>query len=300
MQDVLQGVGHPGDDSELTQLASAESMYTAERPSSCVHVLATPSPDAAPPVAQAHVITEDGATPPETPVHVITPEATRAARIHDTASRGGPDIPPRSSQGLGAWLKGYGGAVCSSPLLATLALWWIAMYNPVYIFAQSYETNLFDEIDAASEWNGHVVAAASLLSAAAAATAPAVARAAARRAFAFHAGLTAAAAAALLALAAARSLLPAYVLYGAAVATMRLQLCIVQASAAAELGGGRYAQLFAVNALASLTLQSLAQVRETTPCLADTGPLWPAPGSCTPHTCGCQTSQKHSPYEAFD
>ena len=73
-------------------------------------------------------------------------------------------------------------------------------------------------------------------------------------------GATAAAAAAVAALSLARSVVVAYALYSCIMALLQLLLCTVQASSAQLLHGTEYAALFAVNSLASLLLQTSAQV----------------------------------------
>jgi Reduced folate carrier len=160
-----------------------------------------------------------------------------------------------------ASVRQYLRMLAAHPQLALLALWWAAMSGPVFAFVESYATNLFQEIDSASEWNGHAVAVSCAAMAAGAAVSTAAFPALQRRPAAFLTVSTGITAAALAALACVRTILPAYAVYVSVVALLQLQLCAVQAAAALALPSAEYGQLFAVLSLVTLVLQASAQVR---------------------------------------
>jgi Reduced folate carrier len=144
--------------------------------------------------------------------------------------------------------------------LGLLALWWVAMYCPVMIFVESYCTNLFQEVDASREYNGHVEAGASLFRAAAALLALPVRRLFRSHVAAAHAVWTAAVAAGVLIMARSTTLAAAYLLYWLVMSLLQLQLCVVQAHSAQLLPSSDYASLFSILTLFSLILQAAFQV----------------------------------------
>lgn len=150
--------------------------------------------------------------------------------------------------------------IAAEPRLQLLSLWWAAVYGPVLIFAESYITNVYQEVDASQEYNGHVDAVVALARIAGALCAPLLQPLAARRPWAAHGVWLAAAAGCVAAVAGSRSLLAAYVWYTAAVALLQLQLCVVQAESAAAVAGAEYTALFGLNQLATLLLQGAFQV----------------------------------------
>ena len=146
------------------------------------------------------------------------------------------------------------------PRLLLLALWWVAVTSPVFDFVESYGTNLFQEVDASVDANGHVIVLACAATAAAAALAPAVFATARHHPTACHAAGTAAAAALIAALSRARHLWSAYVLWVLALAALQLQACVVQADTAHALADAQRGGAFAALALLSLLVQAILQV----------------------------------------
>jgi hypothetical protein len=212
------------------------------------------------------------AKPPRPPSPHTPPSATRLSfDLERTAilSRAVHLPPPRPF----AWLASYARQLRSHPRLGMLTLWWVTMQSPTFIFLQSYATNLFEDIDPKSEWNGHVTAASSVLMAGAALAAPRLFAAIKRHPSLFHVMACSVVATGVACLGLSRTVLQAYMLYSGVMALLQLQLCIVQADVAHELESGQYGGLFAVNALLSLILQSAAQVCRSWPEVCDAVPV---------------------------
>lgn len=150
--------------------------------------------------------------------------------------------------------------IAAEPRLQLLSFWWAAVYGPVFIFAESYITNVYEQVDAGQDYNGHVDAAAALARIAGALCAPLLQPLAAKRPGVAHGAWLAGAAACIAAIAGAGSLFAVYAWYIAAVALLQLQLCVVQAESAAAVAG-EYTALFGLNQLATLLLQAAFQVR---------------------------------------
>jgi hypothetical protein len=158
------------------------------------------------------------------------------------------------------WLKRYCLQLQHYPGLLVLVVWWITMHGPVLIFIESYNTNLFLEINPDWETNGHAIAGSSAAMAAAAAAASTIFRYTSGQWFKLLACTTVVAALVVLALSVSRYVVAAYVLNALACSLIRLQLCIVQGMVAERLDGAEYASLFAVNTFLSLALQTVLQV----------------------------------------
>jgi Reduced folate carrier len=152
-------------------------------------------------------------------------------------------------------------AVARTPRLALLATWWVTVVGPVMIFTESYCSNVFSEIDALVEHNGHVEAAAALARVAGAMVAPQLQPAAAARPAAAHASLLLVVAATLFGLAGSSTLGAAYVSYVAAMGLLQVQLCVVQTESALLVSPSDAAPLFGVLSLCTLLLQCAAQAR---------------------------------------
>lgn len=212
-------------------------------------------------------------------------------------------LPPPHAQAavpvavVGLWRRG--GAtlgmlrrIATDPQLQLLSLWWAAVYGPVLIFAESYITNVYQEVDASQEYNGHVDAVAALARIAGALCAPLLQPLAARRPGVAHGLWLAAAAVCVAAVAGSASLMAAYVWYTAAVALLQLQLCVVQAESAAAVAGAEYTALFGLNQLATLLLQGVFQVccrslERACPCVCMMLDVWRkgTPSECMAASC---------------
>lgn len=118
------------------------------------------------------------------------------------------------------------------------------------------------------EYNGHVEAAAALARVIGAALAPALQPLAAAQPGNVHCAWLVAVACCLLSLATSSSLLSAYAWYVCIMGMLQLQMCVVQAQAAALVSAADVGPLFGMLALSSITLQSFGQVPSPLSCCA--------------------------------
>eukprot|EP00892_Ulva_mutabilis_P005204 jgi/Ulvmu1/3055/UM015_0095.1 len=173
-----------------------------------------------------------------------------------------PPAPPVQVTGMGlrnGATLGKLRRVAADPRLLLLSVWWAAVYGPVLIFVESYITNVYEEVDATRDYNGHVDAAAALARIGGALCAPLLRPAAVRRPGAAHGVWLAVVAACIAALSRSGGLLAAYAWYVVVVTLLQAQVCVVQAESAAAVAGDDYSALFGLNQLATLLLQCVLQ-----------------------------------------
>ena len=132
--------------------------------------------------------------------------------------------------------------------------------TPYYEPFEICSVTTFAEIDDEVEYNGHVEAAAALARVLGSVMAPALQPLATARPGTVHCTWLLAVSCCLLALACSSSLFAAYAWYVCIMGMLQVQLCVVQAQAAALVAAVDVAPLFGILALCTITLQSSGQV----------------------------------------
>eukprot|EP00245_Coleochaete_scutata_P003752 TRINITY_DN15612_c0_g2_i1.p1 TRINITY_DN15612_c0_g2~~TRINITY_DN15612_c0_g2_i1.p1 ORF type:complete len:482 (+),score=62.48 TRINITY_DN15612_c0_g2_i1:119-1564(+) len=148
--------------------------------------------------------------------------------------------------------------------LRALSVWWI-MGTAVYVLLESYGMNLFEAVNPAVDYNGHVSSLTRLMSCLSSLLAIRIDASAKEINLSANGGMvmyvigSLVVGGASIGMGFSKFLVPAYVAYIMAISISQLLLCLVFVHTARLLGNGRYVLLFALNAGASLVVQSVAQ-----------------------------------------